>query len=129
MPDELRSLNPSLNYFRQNAEDLANALRGKKIKELDLGSCQLTSQNAAQIIEKADVKTLTLTGNGFSDIEPIIQALKQTSCKIGDCLLGDYDWDRMAQKAIKERISNQQKTILDNIDIDAILEPVSDISL
>ena len=33
----------------------------------------------------------------------------------------------MAQDAINERISNQPKTILDNIDIDAIFELVSDI--
>ena len=36
MPDELESLNLSRNGFSENAEDLANALCGKKIKELSL---------------------------------------------------------------------------------------------
>ena len=130
--NNLESLNLESNKFGENVEELANALRGKKIKELNLKWCSLTAQNAAKIIEKADAKTIIVSSNIFifNQIDPIIQALKQTSCKIEECVLGSDDWNRMAQDAISERIrSNQQKTILDNIDFDAILELVSDMPL
>ena len=49
------------------------------------------------------------------DINPIIQALKQPSCKIESCCFNysKDQYNQRAQNAIKERISNQQKTRLD----------------
>ena len=48
---KLESLLLSENKFLKSVKVLAKALRGKKIKELYLNNCNLTSKNAAKIIK------------------------------------------------------------------------------
>ena len=69
LADELESLDLSENgSLNNNAEDLANAFCGKKIKELNLRYCRLTPQNAVTIIKSlSELEILCLDENDLSE--------------------------------------------------------------
>ena len=66
------------NNFSQNVKDLADALRGKNIKELDLGHCELNTQDAAKIIQDLpELESLKLYANNFSEnVKDLADALR-----------------------------------------------------